>query len=120
MRGENNYRRTWRHGRDLDEHTSRAIDGRKRQLLLDLWLASACVALAIAALRYLSKHKDRLLRRAARLSDYFAERLAQIEFKQRATVRIKGLAIGIDFEDEDYAAAVHEKSRCGGLLTTAA
>ena len=33
------------------------------------------VALSIAALRYLIKHKDRLLRNAAKLSDYFAERL---------------------------------------------
>ena len=74
------------------------------------------VALSIAALRYLIKHKDRLLRNAARLSDYFAERLGQIDFEQRATVRIKGLAIGIDFEKEDYAAAVHEKSRRRGLL----
>ena len=74
------------------------------------------VALSIAALRYLIKHKDRLLRNAARLSDYFAERLGQIDFAQRATVRIKGLAIGIDFEEEDYATAVHEKSHRRGLL----
>jgi acetylornithine/succinyldiaminopimelate/putrescine aminotransferase len=74
------------------------------------------VAISIAALGYLTKHKNRLLRNAASLSDYFAERLAQIDFKQRASVRIKGLAIGIDFEDEDYAAAVHEKSRRRGLL----
>jgi acetylornithine/succinyldiaminopimelate/putrescine aminotransferase len=74
------------------------------------------VAVSIAALRYLIKHKDRLLRNAAKLSDYFAERLAQIDFKQHATIRIKGLAIGIDFEEEDYAAAVHEKSRRRGLL----
>jgi acetylornithine/succinyldiaminopimelate/putrescine aminotransferase len=74
------------------------------------------VALSIAALRYLIKHKDRLLRNAARVSDYFAERLGQIDFEECATVRIKGLAIGIDFEHEDYAAAVHEKSRRRGLL----
>jgi acetylornithine/succinyldiaminopimelate/putrescine aminotransferase len=74
------------------------------------------VALSIAALRYLVKHKDRLLRNATRLSDHFAERLGQIDFEQRATVRIKGLAIGIDFEDQEYAAAVHQKSRRRGLL----
>jgi acetylornithine/succinyldiaminopimelate/putrescine aminotransferase len=74
------------------------------------------VAVSIGALRYLSKNKDRLLRNAARLSDYFAERLAQIDFKQRATIRTKGLAIAIEFEKEDYAAAVHEKSRRRGLL----
>ena len=74
------------------------------------------VDLSVAALRYLIKHQDRLLRNAEKLSDYFAERLAQIDFKQRATIRIKGLAISIAFEKEDYAAAVHEKSRRRGLL----
>jgi len=74
------------------------------------------VAVSIATVRYLVKHQDRLLRNAGKLSDYFAERLAQIDFKQSATIRIKGLAIGIEFEDEDYAAAVHEKSRRCGLL----
>jgi acetylornithine/succinyldiaminopimelate/putrescine aminotransferase len=72
--------------------------------------------LAIAAVRYLGKHKDRLLRNAARLSDYFAERLSQMPFKQRATVRVKGLAIGIDLEDEDYASELHQKCRRRGLL----
>ena len=74
------------------------------------------VALSVAALRYLIKHRDRLLRNASKLCDYFSERLGQIDFKERATVRVKGLAIGIEFEKEDYAAAVHEKSRRRGLL----
>jgi acetylornithine/succinyldiaminopimelate/putrescine aminotransferase len=74
------------------------------------------VDVSIAAVSYLSKHKDRLLRNAARLSDYFAERLSQMPFKQRATIRVKGLAIGIDLEDEDYASELQEKSRRRGLL----
>jgi acetylornithine/succinyldiaminopimelate/putrescine aminotransferase len=74
------------------------------------------VALSIAALRYIIKHEKRLLRDAARLGDYIAERLSQIPFKQRATIRVKGLAIGIDLEDEDYASELHEKSRRRGLL----
>jgi len=72
--------------------------------------------LAIAAVHYLNKHKDRLLRNAARLSDYFAERLSQMPFKQRATIRVKGLAIGIDLEDEDYASELHQRCRRRGLL----
>ena len=74
------------------------------------------VALSIAIVHYVIKHQNRLLRNAGKLSDYFAERLAQIDFKQSATIRIKGLAIGVEFEAEDYAAAVHEKSRRRGLL----
>jgi acetylornithine/succinyldiaminopimelate/putrescine aminotransferase len=74
------------------------------------------VEVAIAAVRYLSKHKDRLLRNAARLSDYFAGRLSQMPFKQRATIRVKGLAIGIDLEDEDYASELHQRCRRRGLL----
>jgi acetylornithine/succinyldiaminopimelate/putrescine aminotransferase len=74
------------------------------------------VDVSIAAVSYLSKHKDRLLRNAARLSDYFGERLSQMPFKHRATIRVKGLAIGIDLEDEDYASQLQEKSRRRGLL----
>lgn len=74
------------------------------------------VDVSIAALCYLMKHKDRLLQNAALLSDYFAERLSQIEFKQPATVRVKGLAIAIDLEDDDYASELHKKSRRNGLL----
>jgi acetylornithine/succinyldiaminopimelate/putrescine aminotransferase len=74
------------------------------------------VEVSISALRYLSKHKRRLLGNAARLSDYFAQRLSQISFKQRPTIRVKGLAIGIEVEDEGYASQIHEKSRRRGLL----
>ena len=74
------------------------------------------VDVSIAALRYIVKHGKRLLRNAARLSDYMAGRLSQIPFKERATIRVKGLAIGIDLEDERYASQLHEKSRRRGLL----
>ena len=74
------------------------------------------VDVSIAALRYVIKHEKRLLRNAAKLGDYIAERLSQILFKQRATIRVKGLAIGIDLEDEDYASQLQEKSRRRGLL----
>ena len=57
-----------------------------------------------------------MLRNAARLSDYFGDRLSQMPFKQRATIRVKGLAIGIDLADEDYASELHRKCRRRGLL----
>jgi acetylornithine/succinyldiaminopimelate/putrescine aminotransferase len=74
------------------------------------------VDLSLTAIRYIIKHQERLLGNAAKLSAYFAERLSQIRFSQRATIRVKGLAIGIDLEDEDYASQLHEKSRGRGLL----
>jgi hypothetical protein len=43
---------------------------------------------SIAALRYLIKQGDRLLRSAAKVSDYFAERLSQIAFKHNAKIRV--------------------------------
>src|SRR4030095_260123 len=70
--------------------------------------------LAIAAVHYLQQHKHRLLRKPARRSDYCAERLSQMPFKQRATIRVKGLAIGIDLADEDYASELHKRCRRRG------
>jgi acetylornithine/succinyldiaminopimelate/putrescine aminotransferase len=74
------------------------------------------VDVSIAALRYIIKHQKRLLRNAARLSDYIAERLSQIPFKGRASIHGKGLAFGIELEDERYASQLQEKSRRRGLL----
>jgi 4-aminobutyrate aminotransferase-like enzyme len=45
-----------------------------------------------------------------------AERLSQIPFKGRASIHHKGLAFGIELEDERYASQLHEKSRRRGLL----
>lgn len=70
---------------------------------------------SIAALRYLIKQGDRLLRSAAKVSDYFAERLSQIAFKPNAKIRLQGLAIGLD-RDEDCASELHENSRRRGFL----
>jgi 4-aminobutyrate aminotransferase-like enzyme len=72
------------------------------------------VDVSIAALRYFIKHWDRLLRSAAKVSDYFAERLSQIAFKHNAKIRVEGLAIGLD-RDEDYASELHEKPRRRGF-----
>jgi acetylornithine/succinyldiaminopimelate/putrescine aminotransferase len=74
------------------------------------------VDVSIAAMRYIIKQQKRLLRNAARLSDYVAERLSQIPFKGRASIRRKGLAFGIELEDERYASQLQKKSRRRGLL----
>jgi 4-aminobutyrate aminotransferase-like enzyme len=71
---------------------------------------------SIAALRYLIKHWDQLLRSAAKVSDYFADRLSQIAYKHNAKISVQGLASWLDVGDEDYASELHEKSRRRGLL----
>ena len=73
---------------------------------------------AIANLRYIRKHKARLLKNVMEMSDYFMARLSQVEFKHPATVRVKGLAIGVDVGDADYASQFVDKCRRAGLLIT--
>lgn len=77
------------------------------------------VAVTLANLRFLTRHRGKLLRNASELGDYFLARLSQMRFDGKATVRGKGLAIGIELEDEDYASEIGEACRKGGLLISA-
>jgi 4-aminobutyrate aminotransferase-like enzyme len=52
------------------------------------------------------------------MSEYFRVRLLQLKFDRPASVRIQGLAIGIDVGDEDYADAIHDRCRRNGLLVS--
>jgi acetylornithine/succinyldiaminopimelate/putrescine aminotransferase len=71
---------------------------------------------AIASVRYMVRHRTRLLEHVARMSDYFRRRLVQMDFKQEPAIRIRGLAIALEFEDEDYVSQLHERSHARGLL----
>jgi acetylornithine/succinyldiaminopimelate/putrescine aminotransferase len=44
--------------------------------------------------------------------------LSQIEFQQRASVRIKGLAIAVEFKNSDYAEQLASRCQENGLLLT--
>jgi acetylornithine/succinyldiaminopimelate/putrescine aminotransferase len=68
----------------------------------------------------LKANRARLLTGVAEMSEYFRVRLLQLEFDRPATIRIQGLAIGIDVGDEDYADAIHDKCRRHGLLVSTA
>lgn len=57
------------------------------------------VAAALANLRYLTRHRNKLLTNANELGQYFLARLTQMSFKGKATVRGKGFAIGIEVGD---------------------
>ena len=73
---------------------------------------------AIANLKYLKTHRKSLLEHVNEMGDYFMARLSQMEFGHPATVRIKGLAIGVDVGDGDYASKLAAKCRRAGLLLT--
>ena len=77
------------------------------------------VAAALVNLRYLTRHRNRLLQNATQLGTYFLDRLSGMSFRGKATVRGKGLAIGIEVKDEDYASEVGDTCRQNGLLVSA-
>jgi acetylornithine/succinyldiaminopimelate/putrescine aminotransferase len=73
---------------------------------------------AIASLRYIIRHRRRLLAEVNALSDYFRDRLLAVEFRKPPTLSIIGMAIGIDVGSEAYASRIEERCRKGGLLVT--
>jgi acetylornithine/succinyldiaminopimelate/putrescine aminotransferase len=73
---------------------------------------------AIATLEYLVSNEARLLANVEEMSAYFRLRLEAMPSKRDPTVRIEGLAIGIDFGDEKYADKVGERCRAKGLLVS--
>ena len=77
------------------------------------------VAAALANLRYLMRHGNKLLKNATELGQYFLARLSQMSFKGKATVHGKGFAIGIEVKDETYASEIGATCRENGLLVSA-
>jgi len=77
------------------------------------------VAVALANLRYLRRHQNKLLKNATQLGEYFLNRLTQMRFKGKATIHGKGLAIGIEVQGEAYASKVGDTCRENGLLVSA-
>lgn len=78
------------------------------------------VDVAIANIRYIVKHKARLLGHVLEMSDYFHDRLLQMKFEEASEIRMEGLAIGVDVNSEGYAAKIQERARKAGLLITTA
>jgi acetylornithine/succinyldiaminopimelate/putrescine aminotransferase len=76
------------------------------------------VEAAIANLRYWKKNKEKILRNVTVLSQCFTDALSQMKFKKGATVRILGVAIGIEVSDQKYADSIQQKSLKKGLLFT--
>jgi 4-aminobutyrate aminotransferase-like enzyme len=74
------------------------------------------VAAALANLRYWKKHKDALLRNAAAIESFIEQEVSRMKFKQKPAVRARGLAIGVDVGDEDYASDIQQRCHDNGLL----
>jgi acetylornithine/succinyldiaminopimelate/putrescine aminotransferase len=74
------------------------------------------VQAGIANVRYFIERGKKLLKGVAELSDHFRTRLSYLPFKQPVSLRIQGLAIGIDVGDEEYAAKLESRCRKRGLL----
>jgi 4-aminobutyrate aminotransferase-like enzyme len=77
------------------------------------------VAAALANLRYLVEHRDRLLADVVSMGEYFERRLGAMSFADDAEVRVKGLAIAVELGDETYVERVGRKARDRGLLLSA-
>jgi adenosylmethionine-8-amino-7-oxononanoate aminotransferase len=76
------------------------------------------VEVAIATIEHIIRDRDRLLAHVTRLSDHFRERLSRIDFDSTAVLHIRGLAIGVDLDDEDYADEIETRCRRKGLLVS--
>jgi acetylornithine/succinyldiaminopimelate/putrescine aminotransferase len=76
------------------------------------------VEAATANIRYWIKNKEKILRHVSTLSQCFTDRLSQMKFKKGASLRILGLAIGIDVSNPAYADRIQQKSLKKGLLFT--
>jgi acetylornithine/succinyldiaminopimelate/putrescine aminotransferase len=76
------------------------------------------VHVAIATLHYIIDQESRLLRHVARMSELFGARLAAMRFAAEPELHIRGLAIGVDVQDEEYAGRIKDRCRRAGLLVT--
>ncbi|MDB4971282.1 MAG: argD [Myxococcales bacterium] len=77
------------------------------------------VAAAIANVKFWKRHGKAILANVVARAEEFEARLGAIDFGCAAEVRVKGLAIGIEFEDEGYAEKLQERCRKAGLLISA-
>jgi adenosylmethionine-8-amino-7-oxononanoate aminotransferase len=76
------------------------------------------VAAALASSRYFVAHREEILTNVNRLSDYFGTRLSAMKFEGLTALNIAGLAIALEFEDDDAAERIADRCRRKGLLVS--
>lgn len=74
------------------------------------------VEAAIAVVDILLNDTEDLFTNIDTISSLFRRELEQLEFKQEPEIRIKGLAIGIDVQDQEYAEEIKQRGVEKGLL----
>ena len=74
------------------------------------------VEAALASLRFLMENTEDLMGNIQDISSLFRQELNNMNFRVEPEVRIKGLAIGIDVKQEEYASSIKEKGIENGLL----
>jgi adenosylmethionine-8-amino-7-oxononanoate aminotransferase len=75
-------------------------------------------AVAITTLKFIMRNEKKLVANVTATAEYFSMRLAAMTFHHDVEVRQRGLAIGLDFGDEDHANKVGERCRKKGLLVS--
>lgn len=68
----------------------------------------------IANIQYLLKKK--MWKNSQKMGKYFEERLNEMKFQHEPEIRVKGLAIGVEFRHSGYAAQIVNKAGEKGLL----
>jgi adenosylmethionine-8-amino-7-oxononanoate aminotransferase len=77
------------------------------------------VAAALATLRPLRERRESFLEYVNSLSRLFASHLASIAFRTTPKIRVKGMAIALEFDSEPEASRIVERAAKKGLLLTA-
>lgn len=71
---------------------------------------------AITNIRYLLENTEDLFDNIETMSKYFQQELSKMPFPEDTEIRIKGLAIGVDVKDEEFASEIKKKALEHGLL----
>lgn len=74
------------------------------------------VEAAIASIRLLLENTEEIFENIESISELFRLELSKMTYQAEAEVRIKGLAIGIDVQDPDYASQIKQEGLLKGLL----
>ena len=74
---------------------------------------------AIANVKYIIKHKIRLLNNAVKMEEIFRKRLSDMKFKKKPELNIIGCAIGVDVGSSAYAILIQQRCMKKGLLLNA-
>jgi adenosylmethionine-8-amino-7-oxononanoate aminotransferase len=77
------------------------------------------VAAALATLRPLQRGRKGFLEHVNALSGLFASRLASMRFRPTPKIRVKGLAIALEFGSEQEATSIVERATKAGVLLSA-